>query len=201
MPPKRIARELAFLCLTQTDSEKGNLPDMLRAAAKCLREECEESLQQATADLQQSHEQLFQSEVSAKDIDQARTRIQLAITHTQQAINGLGTMLDLPERVVMADQREVREFALALLRAHQKHHIEVQEVISKAMIGWSWERLGRVEQDLLRLCVTELLTFSDIPAKVSISEAVELAKRYGGESTPSFVNGVLRRVMDSLHRA
>jgi len=58
--------------------------------------------------------------------------------------------------------------------------------------------MGRVDRNLLRLAVYELRFCDDIPAKVAINEAIEVAKRFGAQETPPFVNGILDRVLDEL---
>lgn len=63
--------------------------------------------------------------------------------------------------------------------------------ISRLATNWSLERISPIDKNILRLCMTELSGFPDIPKQVSINEAVELAKRYGGAESPAFVNGIL----------
>ncbi len=63
--------------------------------------------------------------------------------------------------------------------------------ISRLASNWSLERISPIDKNILRLSMTELSVFPDIPKKVSINEAVELAKRYGGAESPAFVNGIL----------
>ena len=70
----------------------------------------------------------------------------------------------------------------------------VDEEISRFAVGWSLGRMNKVSLAILRLAVAEILYFDDIPASVSINEAVELAKKYGGDESPAFVNGVLAHV-------
>ena len=72
---------------------------------------------------------------------------------------------------------------------------ELDKMISASMEGWRLSRIGKVELSILRLAVYELKFDTDIPWKVSINEAIELAKKYGGDETPGFVNGVLARIV------
>ena len=65
----------------------------------------------------------------------------------------------------------------------------------KASSGWSLRQMGRVELTILRLACFELRFDENIPEKVAINEAVELAKKFGGEEAPSFVNGVLAKLV------
>ena len=74
---------------------------------------------------------------------------------------------------------------------------EVEEAIEKHIRGWSLRRLSKVTLALLRLAVYEMLWEESIPASVTINEAVELAKIYGGKDDASYINGVLASVAKS----
>lgn len=67
----------------------------------------------------------------------------------------------------------------------------IDDKISSALSNWKIERLSKVDLALLRLAATEILYIEDVPYKVAVNEAVELAKQYGDDSSPSFINGVL----------
>jgi N utilization substance protein B len=61
--------------------------------------------------------------------------------------------------------------------------------------------MARVDRNILRLAVFELVSMPDVPRKVTLNEAVELAKRFGDENSPAFVNGVLDRIASDLGKA
>lgn len=71
---------------------------------------------------------------------------------------------------------------------------EIDSKINGVTKGWQTDRMGKAELAILRLAVYEMLYDDDVPVKVAINEAVELAKKYGGEESPSFVNGILARL-------
>lgn len=71
---------------------------------------------------------------------------------------------------------------------------EIDEKIDELSVSWKKNRLGKVELTILRLAIYEILFDEEIPAGVAINEAVELAKKYGGDESPSFVNGVLGKL-------
>ncbi|MBI5488319.1 MAG: transcription antitermination factor NusB [Deltaproteobacteria bacterium] len=87
-------------------------------------------------------------------------------------------------------QEELDEWARAIVARRE----ELDELIRKASTNWRLERIGALERCLLRLGAWELLARPDIPARATINEAVEIARRYGGEDSPAFVNGILDRV-------
>ena len=74
----------------------------------------------------------------------------------------------------------------------------IDECIEKSLIGWKSARLSVVSRAVIRLAVYELMFISDIPAKVSINEAIELSKKYDDEKAYIFVNGVLNAAADAL---
>lgn len=72
---------------------------------------------------------------------------------------------------------------------------QIDKIIAKAAPEWPIEQINRVDLAILRLAVFELVIQTKEPPKVIIDEAVELAKKYGGEKSPSFVNGVLGTIL------
>jgi N utilization substance protein B len=82
----------------------------------------------------------------------------------------------------------------------REHQSEIDALIGKASRNWRLERMARVDRNLLRLAVYELKYCSDVPAKVAINEAIEIAKRYGTAESPAFVNGILDRCLEEVGR-
>ena len=99
------------------------------------------------------------------------------------------------EADLSGDHPSVR-FAKALLQGVMTRRAEVDEVIRKYAKNWRLERMARVDRNILRIGVYELLSSHDVPPKVVINEAVELAKRFGAEDSAPFVNGIL----DAVHK-
>jgi transcription antitermination protein NusB len=82
-------------------------------------------------------------------------------------------------------------FAHSLSRGIFKKRSELDRVVSKLAPEWPIGQIAAVDRNILRIAVFELLYEIDTPPKVAINEAVELAKMFGAESSPRFVNGVL----------
>lgn len=72
---------------------------------------------------------------------------------------------------------------------------ELDAQINEIARGWTTRRMGKVELTILRLALFEMKYDEDVPEKVAINEAVELAKEFGGDDSPSFVNGILARLV------
>lgn len=71
---------------------------------------------------------------------------------------------------------------------------ELDEIIEQTATGWTIGRMGKVDLAILRLAVYEMKKDEDIPVSVAINEAVELAKKFGQDESPSFINGVLAKL-------
>ncbi len=95
----------------------------------------------------------------------------------------------------------IRDFAIELAAGAHKHRAEIDALIKRFSEHWRLERMPAVDRNILRLAVFELLHRPDIPAKVSINEAVDLGKKFGSEDSGSFINGILDRVRLHLEEA
>ncbi len=97
-------------------------------------------------------------------------------------------------RVFWLDQEtpaEVRSFAVRLAVGTSEDLAEIDPLLRESLARWRLERLGIVDRSVLRLAVFEFLHEAQTPRIVVIDEAIELAKRYGGEDSGQFVNGIL----------
>ncbi len=86
---------------------------------------------------------------------------------------------------------EAETYLRRLIDAEQAHQQEVDAVLRQHLRRWRLERLTVLDRAILRLAAAEILYFDDVPPKVSINEAVEIAKKYGDDEAGKFVNGVL----------
>ena len=110
---------------------------------------------------------------------------------------------DKPVEELAAEAAEARDagtsgFSMTLARGAEAHLDEIDERIAACSLKWNKERISRVVMAVMRVSVYEMLYEGDIPASVSINEAVELAKKYGGEDDSAFVNGILGTIARSL---
>lgn len=98
------------------------------------------------------------------------------------------------ERRIAPDSREYIERLAATVG---EHIAEIDEAVQGALTNWRLERLSVIDRNILRLAAGEMMYMNEVPARVSIQEAVVLAEKYGTGDSPRFVNGVL----DALVRA
>ena len=90
------------------------------------------------------------------------------------------------------------QYFMSVVKRFIEHKTIVDTEISDNLKKWDLDRIGKVELAILRLAVTEMLYVEDIPMKVSINEAVELAKSYADDSAPKYINGVLASVLAKI---
>lgn len=199
--PRQIARELALLSLSQLPANpkkltEEHLPKLVLAAVRTLRSEVQDTLDNATGELQRSNERLLTSETRAGDLNTARTMLKEAVTYAQKAINQLGAALEFPELIQLANQdKDVARYAIEIVRTVNENQTLIDEEISRALVDWQVNRLAQIDRDVLRIAVAEML-FLKLDERMAINEAVELAKRYSEADGHRFINGVLRRVTE-----
>lgn len=126
------------------------------------------------------------------------------------ALDNDGDTIDLGAAVATWSDRfelevdgEARALAEVLVDAAGRDHgrrAKIDDQIVAGSRNWRLERMGRVDRNILRLAVGELLHTPGTPVRVVINEAVELAKRFGTAESSAFVNGVLDRIAASLGR-
>ena len=91
-------------------------------------------------------------------------------------------------------RQEVIDFSFVLLEGTAKNIKIIDELIKKYVKNWEIDRMAIIDRNILRLACYELYYLDEIPPKVSINEAIELAKRFGDVDSPRFVNGILDKI-------
>lgn len=97
--------------------------------------------------------------------------------------------------------KKARIYAFELLQGVSAEILQLDRLISEAATNWRLERIAPTERNLLRIAVYEMLGREDVPSQVAINEAVEIAKRFAGEDSPKFINGVLDSVKGKLEHS
>ena len=90
---------------------------------------------------------------------------------------------------------EVHNFTQALIKKLLLYEKEVDELLKKVSAHWSPDRMSVIDKNIIRLGICELLFDSTTPPKVVINEAVEIAKKFGTEESPDFINGILDKIL------
>lgn len=116
---------------------------------------------------------------------------QADITHDNYEVSLEEFWKEPSEEVV---NEEVKDFTSSLVKGVADNLATIDKAISKYAANWDLKRMAVIDRNILRLASFELIWRNDIPLKVAINEAVELAKKYSGPEASKFVNGVLDKV-------
>lgn len=120
----------------------------------------------------------------------AREAVLQALYWTESSGDPVGqTLHTMSLRIGLSPEAAL--FAAALGKETWARREALDRMIEGVSENWALERISRIDRLLLRMAITEILAFKDIPVKVSIDEAIELAKRYSVEKSPAFINGIL----------
>lgn len=97
-------------------------------------------------------------------------------------------------------QQEVIGYTKDVLTGIEREKDAIDRLIKDACDNWRLDRITYVDINILRLGIYEMLFFEDVPPKVAIDEAIEIAKKYGNEDSREFINGVLDRVLKDFYK-
>lgn len=100
----------------------------------------------------------------------------------------------------LGSDQVAKEFAKKLFIRTQDIAEEADELVTKYTKNWELSRIAVIDRLLLRLAICEMLCFEDIPPKVSINEAIEIAKRYSTDRSGKFINGILDAILSEFKR-
>lgn len=125
--------------------------------------------------------------------DDMMNKIDTLLSSAEKTISAL----DVAELSILSDRNEVKRYVEQIFKVYKEHNEEIDEIIKNNAIGWDINRLFKIDKDILRIAIAELVYIKDAPVKVIIDEALELAKKYSTDESPSFINGILAKVVES----
>lgn len=96
------------------------------------------------------------------------------------------------------DEKISPRYIEELVEGTQRHKLVIDELLTEYLKGWRIDRLSKVDREVLRLAAYEMIYRDDVPPKVVVNEAIELAKHFGTEESGKFVNGVLGKMIKEL---
>lgn len=105
------------------------------------------------------------------------------------------------KKAEFAKEKELRRFSEKLFFNTVEHEEELDEVISKHIKNWDIHRLALIDRLVLKMAICEFIYFEEIPTKVSINEAIEIAKRYSTAKSGRFINGILDAALTDLNES
>ncbi|HGY5539443.1 MAG TPA: transcription antitermination factor NusB [Prochlorococcus sp.] len=205
MQSRSLARELALLVLGQISERESSrlqttpLEGLLDQALDSLMQHWREKLDICATELENAHQHLLDSELQDRDsksVTRVREHLQICLTGAEQILNGLSASMELPRLLALGNQEQVRLAAMQRVTLAVEQRKSIDERLDSVMEGWRLSRLPRIDRDILRLAVVDLISLQT-PAAVACNEAVELAHRYSDDQGRRMINGVLRRLHDS----
>ena len=126
---------------------------------------------------------------------EARARVMQALYAFELGGGEAPHIIDTILRPHYSDDPTGLKFATSLFLRTLKTEPEADEIIAQHAKNWDISRIALIDRLLLRMAICEMLTFEDIPPKVSINEAIEVAKRYSTAKSGKFINGILDAVL------
>ncbi len=213
MQARRAARELAFILFSQFDKKittysKEDLENIILKSVRILTSNASDELKLTLGSLIDLKDKIdtYEAEHETnlnRPIGVANVPVPLPMT--SDLSGKIEEMLDIAEKALLAleiaefatleSQNEVKNYAVTIAEFFQKNHEEVDGLIKKYSKGWDFDRLVKMDKDILRIAIVELLYIKDAPMKVVVDEALELAKKYSTDDSASFINGILAKVI------
>ena len=212
MQARRAARELALILFSQLDSIQNinnwDFQDIVLKSVRTLTNSSADDLTSATNSILAMKEFIDEYQSNSpvnleRPIGVSDVPVQIPMTDEMQAkldelINiAEKTMLaiEIAEMTALSENSEVKDFIKNTVETYKIHKDDIDNQIKKYAIGWDFNRLVKMDKDILRIAICELLYIKDAPVKVVIDEAIELAKKYSTDDSASFVNGILAKVV------
>jgi N utilization substance protein B len=213
MQARRAARELAFILFSQFDKKitnysKENLDDIILKSVRILSDSASEDLKTSLGALLDMKNRIDDYEAEHeinlnRPIDAANVAVPIQMTSDfKEKIDEIIEVaeksilaLEIAEFTTLESQSDVKNYAIQIVQTYHEHHEEIDSVIGQNSTGWDIDRLVKMDKDILRIALCEMLYIKETPMKVVVDEALELAKKYSTDDSASFINGVLAKVI------
>lgn len=212
MQARRAARELALILFSQLDTieniNKWDFQDIVLKSVRTLTNNSADELKSAAKTLLSMKDYISEYEANhptnlERPIEVSDVPVPLPLTSDMQG--KLDELLNIAEKTMLAleiaematleENSDVKEYIVKIANTFKEHKADIDEQIKKFAFGWDINRLVKMDKDILRIAICELLYVQDAPIKVIIDEALELAKKYSTDDSASFVNGILGKVV------
>lgn len=214
MQARRAARELALILFAQFEKDINNYTviDFDNTVVKSIRtlaNNASEELKVTMGSLNAIREFIenFESDSPSnleRPIDVAN--LPVAIPMTSDMIGRIDELanvadkalyaLEIAEMSALEEKGEVKDYIIKIATQYQANQAFIDGQIQQFAHGWDINRLVKMDKDILRIAICELLFIKDAPMKVVIDEALELAKKYSTDDSASFINGILGKVVE-----
>ncbi len=214
MQARRAARELALILFSQFDKKitqynQTEFEDIVLKSVRTLTNNSAEELKVSLGALYAMKEKIENYESDA-EVNLQRpleaSNIPVPLPMTSDMVGRLDEMINIADKVVLALEiaemtalehtGDVKSYVFEIANAYKEHNIEIDNLIKKFAHGWDIDRLVKIDKDILRISIAEIMYIEGTPVKVVIDEALELAKKYSTDDSSSFINGILGKVVE-----
>src|SRR5574344_1685067 len=190
MQARRASRELAFILFSQFDKKittysKETLDDIILKSVRMLSDNASDELKLVLGSLVDIKDQIKNYEVNHEtnlNRPLEAENIAVPIPMTSDMESKIDTIIDVAEKALAAldiaefttldSKNEVKDYAVKLAEVFQKNHKEIDETIQKYAKNWDIERMVKMDKDILRIAISELIYIKDAPMKVIVDEAL-----------------------------
>lgn len=217
MQARHAARELALIVFSQCPEnisklDRENYTDILLKSVRTLTNNATSELKVATScffeikefleQYENNHEDNMKRPIGAHNIEvplpttlDMREKLEDLINVADKAVMAL----EIAEISVLEEKDDVRDYVVKLALNYRENKNEIDGLIKKYAYGWNIERLVKIDKDILRIAICELVYIQDAPVRVTLDEAIELAKKYSTGDSASFINGILGSVISEYN--
>ena len=199
---KSLSRELSLISLGLI-KDKGNfklnkfqIEEIFESALDSLINHCRDELDNCESELENASQKILESELHEgidSSFSNVRDELKKSLKKIESVMNTLSITLDFPKLIVSSDQIDIRQDVNQRISNIINNLTIIDSDIDKAMEGWRFKRLPRIDRDILRLAYVDI-NFLSTPVAVACDEAVNLANKYSDMQGRKFINGVLRRL-------
>lgn len=213
MQARRAARELALILFSQFDKKitsysENDFEDIILKSIRILSNNANEELKLTIGSLLEMKEFIENYEAD-HELNLERplevSNIPVPVPMTSDITGRIDEMIEIAEKassaleiaeiVALECKNEVKNYTILIAEKFKENSEFIDAQIQKFAKGWNIERLVKMDKDILRIAIIELLYIKDAPMKVIVDEAIELAKKYSTDESSSFINGILAKVI------
>lgn len=213
MNARRAARELLLILFSQLKKNGINISeetisDVILRSVRMLVNSASEELELTSTGLVDMQDYLYDLELNDEgNLERPvgvtnlpvpipmTSDMQLKVDSLVEVADKAFNALEIAELAALSQTKEVKDYIINVVTTYQANREEVKALINESSIGWDINRILKLDKDIMKVAITELLFIKDAPVKVVIDEAVELAKKYSSEESTAFINGILGKIV------
>lgn len=217
MNSRSAARELTLIAFSHLSKKSENLEniniqDIVLSAVRTLVNDAENDLKNTVGALVEAKDYIDSYETEHPDNLERPlgvSNLPVPVPMTSDMSGRINTLVNVAEKAFQAleiaemsaleNTQEVKEYISLITEAYRANSDEINGMISEFSKGWDIERLVKIDKNILRIAVTELMYLKDTPVSVAIDEAVELAKKYSTDESSAFINGILGQIVKNKY--